>query len=95
MNGTFLCWKGILSLWGAANDVLQILDIESPLFARQLCICLDAFFVVSFVKCVCMVYGCLYRVDGNLEEGDDSSNKFLVGQGDTGSVCRKCPMTGS
>ena len=86
--------KGILGLRGAADGVLELLDVEGPLLACQLCICLDAFFVVFLMKGVCMVDSGLYRVGGNLEEGNNGSDETLVVQGNAGSVCRKFDWLG-
>ena len=86
--------EGSLSLRGAANGVLELLDVEGPLLACQLCICLDTFFVVSLMKGICVVDSGLYSVRGNLEEGNNGSDETLVVQGNAGSVCREFDWLG-
>jgi hypothetical protein len=89
IGGGYLSWKATLSLWRSANSVLEVLDIESPIFASQLRICLNAFLVVSFMKRIGMVQGGLHYVGGNFEERHHGRDQFFVAQGDAGSICGK------
>ena len=82
-------WRAILGFRGATDRILEIFDVEGPIFACQLRIRLNAFLIVPLMKRIGMVYGGLHEVGGNFEKGDNGSDQFIVAQFDAGSVCGK------